>query len=112
MSHDTHHDINHASHDLMDPDDRDNNTSGNPHMNDVLAARLHRRHVLKGGVGAMSMAGLGSLGLAACGGDDAVVAAPAPAAAAPTFEGLLKFKAVDKSIADRIVVAEIGRAHV
>ncbi len=92
---------------LADPDDLDNNTSGNPHMNDVLAARMHRRFVLKGGVGAMSMAGLGSLGLAACGGgDDTVVTAPAPAAAAPTFEGLLKFNAVNKSIADRVIVPE------
>ena len=41
-----------------DPDDLENNTSGNPSLHDVLAARLHRRHVLKGGVGAMTMAGL------------------------------------------------------
>ncbi len=91
---------------LADPDDLENNTSGNPHMNDVLAARLHRRHVLKGGVGAMTMAGLGSLGLAACGGNDDPVPAPVAAAPAPTFEGLLKFKAVDKTISDRLVVAE------
>ena len=45
-----------------DPDDLENNTSGNPSLHDVLAARLHRRHVLKGGVGAMTMAGLGTLG--------------------------------------------------
>ncbi len=99
---------------LADPDDLDNNTSANPHIKDVLATRMHRRFVLKGGVGAMSMAGLGSLGLAACGGDDSPAITPAPAAApavaapapAPTFEGLLKFKAVDKSIADRLIVAD------
>ena len=50
----------------VDPDDLDNNTSGNASLHDVLAARMHRRHVLKGGVGAVAMAGLGTLGLAAC----------------------------------------------
>ena len=50
----------------IDPDDLDNNTSGNPSLHDVLAARLHRRHVLGGGIGAMTMAGFGAMGLAAC----------------------------------------------
>jgi len=27
----------------IDPDDLNNNTSGNPSMHDVLAARMHRR---------------------------------------------------------------------
>jgi uncharacterized protein len=98
---------------LADPDDLNNNTSGNPHFNDILAARLHRRHVFKGGVGAMTMAGLSTLGMTACGGDDSVVASSAPAPApvvaappAPTFEGLLKFKAVNKSVSDRLTVAD------
>ena len=83
----------------IDPDDLDNNTSGNPHLNDVLAARMHRRHVLKGGVGAMTMAGFGSLGLAACGGGSnspALVTGPAPV--------LLGFTAVNKATTDRITV--------
>ena len=84
------HEVNHA-----DPDDLENNTSGNPSMHDVLAARMHRRHVLKGGVGAMTMASLGTLGLTACatgpGGTDATV---------------LGFKAVGKAVSDRITVPE------
>ena len=79
----------------MDPDDLDNNASGNPSMHDVLAARLHRRHVLKGGVGAVAMASLGTLGLTAC--------ATGPGMAdSPT----LGFKAVGKAITDRITVPE------
>ena len=89
-------DTNHAMTDLMDPDDRDNNTSGNPHLNDVLALRMHRRHVLKGGVGAMTMAGLGTLGLTACGGgSDSPAATPGP---------VLNFSAVAIATTDRVTV--------
>ena len=90
----------------MDPDDLEKNTSGNPHMNDVLAARLHRRHVLKGGVGAMTMAGLGTLGLSACGGGDGgsgntdTSAAISSQAASPR----LNFAAVNKAVQDRVIV--------
>ena len=79
----------------MDPDDLENNTSGNPSMHDVLAARLHRRHVLKGGVGAMAMASLGTLGLTAC--------ATGTKMAGTTVLG---FKAVGKAISDRVTVPE------
>ncbi len=82
-----------------DPDDLDNNTSGNPSLNDVLAARLHRRHVLKGGVGAMTMAGmgtLGTLGLSAC----------STLPGAGSTEPQLGFKAVNKSLMDRVTVPE------
>ncbi len=89
-------DINLAATDFVDPDDRDNNTSGNPHLNDVLALRMHRRHVLKGGVGAMTMAGLGTLGLTACGGgSDSPAATPGPA---------LNFSAVARATTDRVTV--------
>ena len=86
-----------AAHELnhIDPDDLDNNPSSNPSMHDVLAARMHRRHVLKGGVGAMAMASLGSLGLAAC--------ATGPGAVDATVLG---FKAVGKAITDRVTVPE------
>ena len=84
----------------IDPDDLDNNTSGNPHMNDVMAKRLHRRHVLKGGVGAMTMAGLGTLGLSACGGGDEI---QVPAAATPAPVAL-RFNAVNKALTDRVTV--------
>lgn len=88
-----------ALNDMMDPDDRENNTSGNPHMNDVLALRMHRRYVLKGGVGAMTMAGLGTLGLSACGGgSDVALAVPVPKAAS------LGFAAVSKATSDRVTV--------
>ena len=81
--------------DHIDPDDLENNTSGNPSMHDVLAARMHRRHVLKGGVGAITMASLGTLGLTAC--------ASGPGAADTTVLG---FKAVGKAITDRVTVPE------
>ncbi len=99
------HDVNSTATDLMDPDDRDNNTSGNPHMNDVMALRMHRRYVLKGGVGAMTMAGLGSLGLAACGGGGS----DAPAVSIPpqpvVADAVLGFTAVAKATSDRVTVA-------
>ena len=56
----------HHSPTCVDPDDLDNNTSGNPSLHDVLNARLHRRHVLGGGVGAMALAGFGAMGLTGC----------------------------------------------
>ena len=89
---------------MIDPDDLENNTSGNPSLHDVLAARMHRRYVLKGGVSAMTMAGLGTLGLSACGGgsDDT----PAPVAAAPVQPAgvVLGFQAVNKAKLDRVTV--------
>ena len=80
----------------VDPDDLENNTSGNPSLHDVLAARMHRRHVLKGGVGAMTMAGLGALGLGACS------TIPGGLKTEPT----LGFKAINKSVMDRVTVPE------
>ena len=84
----------------IDPDDLDKNTSGNPSLHDVLAARLHRRHVLGGGIGAMTMAGFGSMSLAACGGGSSdskpVVPVPVPVA--------LGFTAVAKGTMDRVTV--------
>ncbi len=96
---------------IADPDDFENNTSNNPSMHDVLAARMHRRYVLKGGVGAISMATIGTLGLAACGGGDSgpapIAAAPAPAPVpAPVAETKLGFNAVNKSILDKVTVPE------
>ncbi|MGB4115423.1 MAG: PhoX family phosphatase [Polaromonas sp.] len=88
-------DNNSQEHSHIDPDDLDKNTSGNPSMHDVLAARLHRRHVLKGGVGAITMASLGTLGLTAC--------ATGPGASS---EPVLGFKAVGKATTDRVTVPE------
>lgn len=103
-----------------DPDDRENNDSANPHFNQLLSQRLHRRHLLRGGVSAMAVAGLGPMALAACGGSDGGVAsapapapgpataptpAPSPAVAAPAAVAL-GFTAVAKDLADRLVVAD------
>ncbi len=84
----------------IDPDDLDNNTSANPSLEHIMAARLHRRHVLKGGVGALAAASLGSLGLAACGGggsDGGSGDTPAP-------QNTLGFSAMAKDTGDRITV--------
>jgi uncharacterized protein len=81
----------------IDPDDLDNNSSTNASVHDVLNARLHRRHVLRGGVGAMAAAGLGLGALAGCGGGDA-------AASTPT-EKALGFQAVAKNLTDEVILA-------
>lgn len=70
------------------------NASTNLHMNDLLAARLSRRQALKGGVGVTTTALLGSFGLAACGGSDAVAALA------------LGFTAVAKNKNDLVTVPE------
>ena len=51
-------------------DGTDVNPSSNPHINDLLAARLSRRNTLKGGIGLTASVLLGSMGLTACGGGD------------------------------------------
>ena len=100
------HDVSTAVNDLTDPDDRENNTSGNPHMNDVLALRMHRRHVLKGGVGAMTMAGLGTVGLSACGGSEALLVPNTSSSIATSLVAStgLGFQAVGKATTDRVTV--------
>lgn len=103
--------------DSIDPDDLDNNASSNASLHDVIAARMHRRHLLRGGVGALTAATLGPLALSACGGgSNGGIFAPAPAttpspAPAPTpapapgpAEPKLGFSAVGKDLADRITV--------
>ncbi len=51
-------------------DGTDVNPSANPHINDLLTARLSRRNTLKGGIGLTASVLLGSVGLTACGGGD------------------------------------------
>lgn len=77
--------------------DEDSNTSANPAFDSVLQARLARRSLLRGSVGAVGTAMLGGMGLSACGGGSTV------AAATPTAT-LLGFSAVAKSLADTVVV--------
>ena len=82
-----------------DPDDIGNNTSNNPTMQDILAARMGRRTFMLGSAGAAvfgSMGLTGCLGLGGSGGS-------APAAASET---LLGFKPVAKSLADAFIVPE------
>ena len=82
----------------IDFNDENSNTSDNPSFDSVLQSRLSRRGLLRGSVGTVGTALLGGMGVAACGGDDEVVAPVAPAAA------LLGFTAVPKSLADTVVV--------
>ncbi len=91
------------NHSPIDPDDLDNNPSQNASLHEVMAARLHRRHMLRGGVGALAAAGLGLTG---CGGSDSPAVAP-PAAPAPPIpaEKALGFTALGKDLADQLVLA-------
>ena len=83
-----------------DFDDEDSNTSPNPTFDTVLAARLSRRSLLRGGVGTAATAVLGGLSLAACGGSND----PAPTPPAAPTETLLGFAAVAKSLEDKLTV--------
>ena len=86
---------------VRDFHDEDSNTSPNPTFDSVLAARLSRRGILRGGFGTAAAAVLGGVGLAACGGGDA---GPAPAPPAAPTETLLGFGAVAKSLEDKVTV--------
>ncbi len=77
--------------------DEDSNVSPNPTFDTVLAARLSRRGILRGGVGAALGVSLGGLGLAGCGGGD-------DAGGTRPTETLLGFTAVAKSVADSVTV--------
>lgn len=81
------------------------NTSSNPGMDSVLAARLSRRGLLRGGMGgaaSMMLGGFGAIGLTACGGGDDPAPTPTPPGA--PAETLLGFTAVAKSLADAFTV--------
>ena len=84
---------------LTRDDEEDSNRSSNPTFESIVQARLSRRSLLRGGVGAVATV-LGGAGLAACGGgdDDDDPVAPAPT------ETLLGFSAVAKSTADTLAV--------
>ena len=86
----------------MSGDDVICNSSSNPHIREVLERRLTRRDLLRGGLSAtaLSFAGGGSALLSAC-------ATPEVGYAAATARpAALGFKAVPKSRADSLVVAE------
>lgn len=88
--------------DTIDPDDIGHNDSPNAHFQQVLDARLSRRGILLGGLGAATTAVLG-------------VPTSAEAAAAPAVIGgidKLKFTPVAKSVADMVSVPPGYSAHV
>lgn len=92
-------------------EDAPTNASSNPHIDEVIAARLAnpaRRGLLAAGAGWASLAfiGAGSGLLSGCGGSDAV-AAPSPSTPAelkPTRPTTLGFSAVAKSVSDTLTV--------
>ena len=91
---------------MVDPDDLDNNTSTAPHLQDLVAARLSRRDVMKGGAGALAAFGFGSLAL---GSGAAAAVTPPPGQTPATF---LDFNPVAKSLADSVTVADGYKATV
>src|SRR5262245_39467941 len=74
----------------MTHDDGVSNPSANPSFDEILAGRLSRRDVLRGGLAAAGVAFLGSMG----------VRGARPAAAADLFG----FQSVPVSTADKVVV--------
>ena len=85
-------------------DDDNCNTSANEHFDTVLAARLSRRSLLRGGMASAAGVMLGAVGLSGCGSSDP---APAPPVVVPPVvptEKLLAFSAVSKSLADVVSV--------
>ncbi len=88
---------------MIDPDDRDdNNPSTAPHLKDLVAQRISRRDVIKGGVGAMAMAGFTSVALTAAQEAQAQERVARVAGTAPALD----FTPVARSIADSISVAD------
>lgn len=85
---------------FIDPDDLENNRSGNPTFQNILDAGMKRRSVLRGGVGAAMATMFGAVGLTGCGGGDSDSPAPAPT------ETLLGFTAVAKNTDDDSTVPE------
>ncbi|MDP2004621.1 MAG: PhoX family phosphatase [Rubrivivax sp.] len=91
---------------FVDPDDLDNNRSANPHFENVLAAGLQRRSLLRGGVGGAMAAMFAPLALTACGGgdDDVVTSNPVTQPVTAPVATLLGFTAVAKTNADASTV--------
>jgi secreted PhoX family phosphatase len=85
-------------------DDENSNNSANPDFDTVLSARLSRRGILRGSVGGAATALLGSLTLGACGGGGDGSDGDGGTDNAASNRNLLRFDAVDKSLADAVVV--------
>jgi uncharacterized protein len=86
------------------------NHSANPHISDVLAGRLNRRHVLRGGLGATTAMMLGATGLAGCGGGGGGNSKPAGTVASDRVDSnaalVLGFNAVAKNKLDLVSVPD------
>ena len=85
------------------------NASANPHMDDILSARLSRRGALRGGVSVTAAVLLGGMGLSACGGGNsnpAVLPTPTPEPGPVTKSLALGFAAVAKNKKDVVTVPE------
>jgi len=95
-----------ADHPAIDFNDEDSNSSHNPSFEQVLDARLSRRHMLRGAVGAAGVGLLGAAGLSGCA-TAGVSGSPSPAALSS-----LGFKPVAKGMADAVVVPEGYTARV
>jgi secreted PhoX family phosphatase len=89
----------------IDPDDIGHNESANPSFDGILAARLSRRNFMLGSVGTGAMAVFGGVSLGALAGCNSDSTAAVPAGIASN-ETLLAFSAVDKSLADVVVVPD------
>ena len=85
----------------IDADDIESHASPSEHFNTILAARMSRRNMLRGGAVTAATAIMGSMGLSACGGSDNVAPVVTPP---PPTEKLLAFTAVPKSLADQVSV--------
>ncbi|MES2979077.1 MAG: PhoX family phosphatase [Pseudomonadota bacterium] len=82
----------------IDPDDLNNNTSGNPAFETLIEQGLSRRSLLRGSIGTAAAAVFGTLGASLANLDTPALAA-SPAR-------LLGFREVGKSLADRVIVPE------
>ncbi|HEY1075729.1 MAG TPA: hypothetical protein VGE51_03490, partial [Fontimonas sp.] len=80
------------------------NPSSNPHIVDVLGARLTRRQALKGGMAVTSAAVFGGLGLSACSDSSDGAAAP-KLAFNPVAKGLQDFIKVPEGYSAAVLYA-------
>ena len=94
---------------MRDPDDQSSNPSANPELADMIEARMSRRAVLGGGLGAAT---IGFLGGSSVVGRSAGAAASTAAAAAPSWRLRFGFDSVAPSSADALVVADGYTAQV
>ena len=83
----------------------DHNNTTNPRIDQVMAARLSRRSLMLGSVGALATSGLASVGLSGCATAGTGTSMAAGAALHSPLSSL-GFAAVAKSLVDKVVVAD------